>query len=100
MKALSNQKFQELVATYGSEEVGLLTAIAVSTRARIVIMTTEVLRNLLYAGSDLLDDLGYVIMDEVHYLADRFRGAVWERSHHPSTLFCATHFTERHRVEC
>jgi len=79
MKALSNQKFQELVATYGSEEVGLLTGDStINPRARIIIMTTEVLRNMLYAGSDLLDDLGYVIMDEVHYLADRFRGAVWE----------------------
>ena len=41
-------------------------------------MTTEVLRNMLYADSDTLDDLGFVVMDEVHYLADRFRGAVWE----------------------
>ena len=79
MKALSNQKFQELVATYGSDEVGLLTGdSSVNPRARVVVMTTEVLRNMLYAKSDLLDNLGYVIMDEVHYLADRFRGAVWE----------------------
>ena len=79
MKALSNQKFQELVATYGPEEVGLLTGdSAINPRARVVVMTTEVLRNMLYASSELLDNLGYVIMDEVHYLADRFRGAVWE----------------------
>ena len=79
MKALSNQKFQELVATYGADEIGLLTGdSSVNPRARVVIMTTEVLRNMLYANSDLLDNLGYVIMDEVHYLADRFRGAVWE----------------------
>lgn len=79
MKALSNQKFQELAATYGQAEVGLLTGdSSVNPRARIVVMTTEVLRNMLYADSELLDNLGYVIMDEVHYLADRFRGAVWE----------------------
>ena len=79
MKALSNQKFHELVATYGAEEVGLLTGdSSVNPRARVVIMTTEVLRNMLYADSELLENLGYVIMDEVHYLADRFRGAVWE----------------------
>jgi ATP-dependent RNA helicase HelY len=79
MKALSNQKFQELVAEYGPDEVGLLTGDTnINSHARIVVMTTEVLRNMLYADSDLLTDLAYVIMDEVHYLADRFRGAVWE----------------------
>ena len=79
MKALSNQKFQELVEEYGPESVGLLTGDTnVNSRARIVVMTTEVLRNMLYADSDLLTDLAYVVMDEVHYLADRFRGAVWE----------------------
>jgi ATP-dependent RNA helicase HelY len=46
--------------------------------AQIVVMTTEVLRNMIYAGSEALIKLGYVVMDEVHYLADRFRGAVWE----------------------
>ncbi|NIJ03557.1 DEAD/DEAH box helicase [Frigoribacterium faeni] len=79
MKALSNQKFQELVAEYGASEVGLLTGDTnVNSRARIVVMTTEVLRNMIYAGSEMLDDLRYVVLDEVHFLADRFRGAVWE----------------------
>ena len=79
MKALSNQKFQEFVAEYGADEVGLLTGDTnINSGARIVVMTTEVLRNMLYADSDLLHDLSFVIMDEVHYLADRFRGAVWE----------------------
>ncbi|MEO9104363.1 MAG: DEAD/DEAH box helicase [Terrimesophilobacter sp.] len=79
MKALSNQKYQEFVEAYGADEVGLLTGDTnINSRARIVVMTTEVLRNMLYADSDLLPDLGFVIMDEVHYLADRFRGAVWE----------------------
>ena len=79
MKALSNQKFNELVAEYGASEVGLLTGDTnINSGARIVVMTTEVLRNMLYADSGLLADLAYVVMDEVHFLADRFRGAVWE----------------------
>jgi len=79
MKALSNQKFQELVAEYGADQVGLLTGDTnVNPQARVVVMTTEVLRNMLYADSDLLTNLAFVVMDEVHYLADRFRGAVWE----------------------
>jgi ATP-dependent RNA helicase HelY len=79
MKALSNQKFQEFVAEYGASEVGLLTGDTnINSGARIVVMTTEVLRNMLYADSDLLRNLSFVVMDEVHYLADRFRGAVWE----------------------
>ncbi|WP_166872315.1 MULTISPECIES: DEAD/DEAH box helicase [unclassified Salinibacterium] len=79
MKALSNQKFNELVAEYGASQVGLLTGDTnINSGARIVVMTTEVLRNMLYADSDLLVNLQFVIMDEVHYLADRFRGPVWE----------------------
>lgn len=79
MKALSNQKFSELQREYGVDEVGLLTGDSnINSSARIVVMTTEVLRNMLYADSPLLRDLKYVVMDEVHYLADRFRGAVWE----------------------
>ncbi|HEX4443023.1 MAG TPA: DEAD/DEAH box helicase [Galbitalea sp.] len=89
MKALSNQKFQELVAEYGPDEVGLLTGDTnINSTARIVVMTTEVLRNMLYADSSLLKNLSHVIMDEVHYLADRFRGAVWEEViiHLPQTV--------------
>ncbi|MCW1248770.1 DEAD/DEAH box helicase [Acaricomes phytoseiuli] len=79
IKALSNQKYAELAARYGAERVGLLTGdTSVNPEAQIVVMTTEVLRNMLYADSASLKDLGYVVMDEVHYLADRFRGAVWE----------------------
>jgi ATP-dependent RNA helicase HelY len=79
MKALSNQKFHELVAEYGPESVGLLTGDTnINSHARIVVMTTEVLRNMLYARSELLTNLSCVVMDEVHFLADRFRGAVWE----------------------
>jgi len=79
IKALSNQKYNDLVATYGSGKVGLLTGDnAINGNAPIVVMTTEVLRNMLYVGSDAVEGLGYVVMDEVHYLGDRFRGAVWE----------------------
>ncbi|WP_238473437.1 DEAD/DEAH box helicase [Nocardioides cavernaquae] len=79
IKALSNQKFHDLVQRYGPEQVGLLTGDnSVNGDAPIVVMTTEVLRNMLYAGSRTLTGLGYVVMDEVHYLADRMRGAVWE----------------------
>src|SRR3954470_8936507 len=79
IKALSNQKYNDLVARYGAEQVGLLTGDnSVNGDAPIVVMTTEVLRNMLYVGSTSLTDLGYVVMDEVHYLGDRFRGAVWE----------------------
>lgn len=79
IKALSNQKHADLAARYGSAAVGLLTGdTSVNGDAPIVVMTTEVLRNMLYAGSSALHGLGYVVMDEVHYLADRFRGAVWE----------------------
>ncbi len=79
IKALSNQKYNDLVARYGIDHVGLLTGDnTINGEAPIVIMTTEVLRNMIYAGSHTLGGLGYVVMDEVHYLADRFRGAVWE----------------------
>jgi ATP-dependent RNA helicase HelY len=79
IKALSNQKFGDLARRYGSGNVGLLTGDnSVNGEAPVVVMTTEVLRNMLYAGSATLRDLGYVVLDEVHYLADRSRGAVWE----------------------
>ncbi len=79
IKALSNQKYYDLVARYGEAQVGLLTGDhTVNGEAPIVVMTTEVLRNMLYAGSRTLLGLGFVVMDEVHYLADRERGAVWE----------------------
>ncbi|SCL26055.1 DEAD/DEAH box helicase [Micromonospora inyonensis] len=79
IKALSNQKYHDLVDRYGAAHVGLLTGDnAINGDAPVVVMTTEVLRNMLYAGSATLDGLAYVVMDEVHYLADRFRGGVWE----------------------
>jgi ATP-dependent RNA helicase HelY len=79
IKALSNQKYHDLCARFGDENVGLLTGdTSINGEAPVVVMTTEVLRNMIYAGSRTLLGLSYVVMDEVHYLADRFRGAVWE----------------------
>ncbi|HEY6276154.1 MAG TPA: DEAD/DEAH box helicase [Streptosporangiaceae bacterium] len=79
IKALSNQKYGDLVRRHGPAAVGLLTGDnSINGEAPVVVMTTEVLRNMLYAGSGTLAGLGYVVLDEVHYLADAFRGAVWE----------------------
>lgn len=79
IKALSNQKFTELTEKYGESRVGLLTGdTSINSEAQIVVMTTEILRNMIYANSTTIDELKYVVMDEVHYLADKFRGAVWE----------------------
>src|SRR6476660_4198019 len=93
IKALSNQKFSVVADKYGAAQVGLLTGdTSINGEAPVVVMTTEVLRNMLYADSATLDDLGFVVMDEVHYLADRFRGAVWEEFiiHLPSEVQVAS----------
>jgi ATP-dependent RNA helicase HelY len=79
IKALSNQKYADLVALYGRDRVGLLTGDnVINGDAPIVVMTTEVLRNMIYDDAPALEGLGVVILDEVHYLADRARGSVWE----------------------
>ena len=78
LKALSNQKYRDFVSVYGETRVGLLTGDnSINGEAPIVVMTTEVMRNMIYAGADL-GDVAVVVLDEVHYLQDRFRGAVWE----------------------
>ena len=79
LKALSNQKFADLSRIHGADSVGLLTGDnSINARAPVVVMTTEVLRNMIYERSELLEDLSFVVLDEVHYLQDRYRGAVWE----------------------
>jgi len=79
LKALSNQKFADFSARHGPDKVGLLTGdISVNSEAPVVVMTTEVLRNMLYEGSSTLSGLQVVVLDEVHYLQDPYRGAVWE----------------------
>ena len=78
-KALSNQKLRELRSWLGSERVGLLTGDnVVRPEADVVVMTTEVLRNMIYAGSPHVAQFGVAVLDEVHYLQDPYRGAVWE----------------------
>jgi ATP-dependent RNA helicase HelY len=79
LKALSNQKYNDLVKAHGADRVGLLTGDnSVNGEAPVVVMTTEVLRNMIYAASPTLDGLRYVVLDEVHYLQNPYRGAVWE----------------------
>src|SRR5690625_4579093 len=79
IKSFTNQKYVDLARVYGTDKVGLLTGdTSINSEAPVVVMTTEVLRNMLYASSPALKGLGFVVMDEVHYLADRFRGPVWE----------------------
>ena len=92
LKALSNQKFNDFSEKYGAEKVGLLTGDTSFNRdAQIVVMTTEVFRNMLYGTnfgsvSDNLNNVGYVILDEVHYMNDEQRGTVWEES----IIYCPT----------
>ena len=79
IKALSNQKYHDLVAAHGEDAVGLLTGdVSINSGAEILVMTTEVLRNMIYAESGALERLSHVVMDEIHFLADASRGAVWE----------------------
>ncbi|MDE3064619.1 MAG: DEAD/DEAH box helicase, partial [Acidobacteriota bacterium] len=79
LKALSNQKYHELGRLFGPERVGLLTGdTSINRDAEVVVMTTEVLRNMLLTDSSQIGSLGLVVLDEVHYLQDPFRGGVWE----------------------
>ncbi len=79
LKALSNQKYGDLARRYGHERVGLLTGDnSINPEAPVVVMTTEVLRNMIHAERASLERLGYVVLDEVHFLEDPYRGGVWE----------------------
>ncbi len=79
IKALSNQKYRDLVDRLGAAQVGLLTGDNnINGDAPVVVMTTEVLRNMIYARSPALRDLAVVVLDEVHFLQDTYRGPVWE----------------------
>ncbi|HRE03318.1 MAG TPA: DEAD/DEAH box helicase, partial [Ilumatobacteraceae bacterium] len=79
IKALSNQKYHDLVARYGPDRVGLLTGDnAINPDAPVVVMTTEVLRNMIYGRTRQLDSLAVAVLDEVHFLQDAYRGPVWE----------------------
>lgn len=79
IKALSNQKFHDLVQIHGRERVGLLTGDnSINGDAPVVVMTTEVLRNMMYAKSPALNEVASVVLDEVHFIQDTYRGPVWE----------------------
>ncbi|PWN30163.1 putative SKI2-antiviral protein and putative helicase [Jaminaea rosea] len=79
IKALSNQKFRDFKQTFGAENVGILTGdVQINSEAPCLIMTTEILRSMLYRGADLIRDVEFVIFDEVHYVNDQERGVVWE----------------------
>jgi superfamily II RNA helicase len=77
LKALSNQKYNDFVRAYGADRVGILTGdVKVNPQAHVLVMTTEILRNALFGSG--LDDLGYIVLDECHYMGDEGRGTVWE----------------------
>jgi superfamily II RNA helicase len=81
IKALSNQKFKDFVESYGEERIGLITGdLVINPRAEILIMTTEVYRNMAITRDDLLSTVAYCIFDEIHFLGDYERGYVWEES--------------------
>src|SRR2546427_521546 len=77
LKALSNQKFNDFTRAFGADTVGILTGdVKVNPHGRVLVMTTEILRNAVYGSG--LDDLGYIVLDECHYMGDEARGTVWE----------------------
>ena len=81
IKALSNQKYADFKRAYGEDKVGILTGdVSINPHAQVLILTTEIYRNMLLAKDRLVEDISYVIFDEIHYLADVERGAVWEES--------------------
>lgn len=79
IKALSNQKYREFTKRFGHDTVGIVTGdVSCNPNAACLIVTTEILRNLLYRGDEIINQLGFVIFDEVHYINDLNRGVVWE----------------------
>src|SRR5919197_2462251 len=77
LKALSNQKFADFTRAWGEDVVGILTGdVKVNPQGRVLVMTTEILRNMFYSGG--LEELGWVVLDECHYMGDEGRGTVWE----------------------
>ncbi|KAH8740668.1 ATP-dependent RNA helicase [Cryptosporidium ryanae] len=81
IKALSNQKYRDLRNSFGDGNVGLLTGdVTVNPLGSIMVMTTEILRSMLYRGSELVREIAWVIFDEIHYMRDKERGVVWEES--------------------
>ena len=104
IKALSNQKYREMYEEF--QDVGLLTGdVTINPSASVVIMTTEILRSMLYRGCEIMREVGWVVFDEIHYMRDKERGVVWEETiillpdnvHHvflSATILNATQFAE------
>ncbi len=81
IKALSNQKYKDFINDYGKENVGIMTGdVVINPDAPLLVMTTEIYRNMLLSRDDIMEHLSYVIFDEIHYISDRERGTVWEES--------------------
>ncbi len=81
IKALSNQKYRDFKRDYGSDKIGLLTGdVVINPEANVLIMTTEIYRNMLMSKDKIIDNVSYVIFDEIHYINDRERGKIWEES--------------------
>jgi len=79
IKALSNQKYRELQDEF--KDVGLITGdVTINQNSPVLVMTTEILRSMLYRGSEIIREVAWVIFDEVHYMRDKERGVVWEES--------------------
>lgn len=93
IKALSNQKYRDFRDKFGVDQVGLITGdVSINPEASCLIMTTEILRSMLYLGADMIRDIEWVIFDEIHYINDSERGAVWEEviimlPHHVGMVF-------------
>lgn len=114
IKALSNQKYRELLAEFG--DVGLMTGdVTINPDATCLVMTTEILRSMLYRGSEVMREVAWVIFDEIHYMRDKERGVVWEetiillpdKSHFvflsatiPNAMQFAEWITKIHRQPC
>ncbi|MHA1450718.1 MAG: DEAD/DEAH box helicase [Candidatus Hodarchaeales archaeon] len=87
IKALSNQKYRDFKRTYGESNVGIMTGdVTINPTAPVIILTTEIFRNMLYNRADL-DDLAFIVFDEMHYFNDIFRGTVWEEA----LILCPKH---------
>jgi len=81
IKALSNQKYKDFCKDYGKENIGLLTGdLSINPQGQVLIMTTEIYRNMLLSNDPIIDKISYVIFDEIHYINDKQRGSIWEES--------------------
>ncbi|MFT4304034.1 MAG: DEAD/DEAH box helicase [Candidatus Woesearchaeota archaeon] len=81
IKALSNQKYRDFKKEYGEDKVGIMTGdVVINPDAHLIIMTTEIYRNMLMTKDSIVDSIAYVVFDEIHYMSDKERGTIWEES--------------------